>query len=247
MTTHQTKHRSEEELIAYQLGESTDYPAVAAHLESCGECAQMAESIAETLRVFSGEAVPAVDMEHAWQRLRGNLPSLAPAVKRHWWQARLAWIAVPVLAAALLLAMNIHVHHPASPNTVAGLPPGPLSAQPNDPEVAAHLENAERLLTEINHADGALDEPTRERAEQLLVSNAVYVQRARHEGDVAEASVLEELGRTLTNVEHAPATPQKGWDVRMEMNTSGLLLDIRVLQQNDSDRISDSDHTKDQQ
>ena len=242
-------HRSEEELIAYQLGESVDHAATAAHLEQCGECAQMAESIAETLRVFSGEAVPSVNLEHAWQRLRGNLPVLAagePRMKRRRW---LGWLAIPALTAALLAAAlfsaGVHLHHSAAPGGMAHLPPGPLTAQPKDPEVAAHLENAERLLTEINHADGSLDEPTRERAEQLLISNAVYVQRARHSGDVAEASVLEELGRTLTNVEHAPAEPKKSWDVRMEMNTSGLLLDIRVLEQNSFD--STSDRTKDQQ
>jgi len=244
MTTHQT-HRSEEELIAYQLGESGDQPAIAAHLEHCGECAELAESIAETLRVFSGEAVPTVNMDHAWQQLRGNLPVLSantPAVKRRWW---LGWLAVPAIAAALLVAVKVHVHPMTGTSGVAHLQPGPLTAQPKDPEVAAHLENAERLLTEINHADGSLDEPTRDRAQQLLVSNALYVQRAKSSGDVAEASVLEELGRTLTNVEHAPAEPKKSWDVRMEMNTSGLLLDIRVLEQNNSD--STSDRTKDPQ
>jgi hypothetical protein len=180
-----------------------------------------------------------VQLEHAWQRLRGSLPALAPAApasKRRGW---LGWLAVPALALACLAGVVVRVHPPARPGAVAHLRRGPLTAQPSDPEVAAHLEDAERLLTEINHADGALDEPTRQRAERLLISNAVYVQRARSTGDVAEAAVLEELGRTLTDVEHAPATPRKSWDLRMEMNTSGLLLDIRVLEQNDSDETRD--------
>ena len=253
MTTHRATHKTEEELIAYQLGESVDQAAIAAHLEQCGECAETAESIAETLRVFSGEAVPAVNLEHAWQRMRGSLPVLAAvrARQRRRWQNRFAWLAVPAMAAALLAAAEIRLHHPQAPAGIAHhagptLPPGPLSAQPTDSEVAAHLENAERLLTEIDHSNGSLDESTRNRAQQLLLSNAVYVQQAKRTGDVAEASVLEQLGRTLINVEHAPPSPGKSWDVRMEMNTSGLLLDIRVLQQNDSDRTN-SDRTKDHQ
>ena len=44
------KHFSEEELIAYQLHESSDEAAICRHLENCSECADLSESIAETLR-----------------------------------------------------------------------------------------------------------------------------------------------------------------------------------------------------
>ena len=67
------KHFSEEELIAYQLHESSDEAAISSHLERCSECADLSESIAETLRVFSPEPVPQPDLERNWQRLRGNL------------------------------------------------------------------------------------------------------------------------------------------------------------------------------
>ena len=49
------KHFSEEELIAYQLQESSDEVAISRHLEGCSECANLSESIAETLRVFSAD------------------------------------------------------------------------------------------------------------------------------------------------------------------------------------------------
>ncbi len=49
------KHFTEEELIAYQFQESSNEAAISRHLESCSECADISESIAETLRVFSAE------------------------------------------------------------------------------------------------------------------------------------------------------------------------------------------------
>jgi hypothetical protein len=65
-----------------------------------------------------------------------------------------------------------------------------------------------------------------------LLKNAVYVQTARDNGDLAEAALLERFGRVLTTLDNEPPH-QSTWRVRLEMNTSGLLLDIRILQQND--------------
>ena len=45
------KHFSEEELIAYQLHESSNEAAISGHLERCSDCADLSESIAETLRI----------------------------------------------------------------------------------------------------------------------------------------------------------------------------------------------------
>jgi len=56
---------------------------------------------------------------------------------------------------------------------------------------------------------------------------------AHDSGDLAEASVLENLGRVLTTMDHEPAR-DSGWHIRFEMNTDGLLLDIRILRQNDA-------------
>ncbi len=46
------RHFSEDELIAYQLHEAIEAAAVRKHLEECSACAEVSESIAETLRVF---------------------------------------------------------------------------------------------------------------------------------------------------------------------------------------------------
>jgi hypothetical protein len=232
------KHFSEEELIAYQLHESSDEVPISRHLESCSECADLSESIAETLRVFSADPVPQPDLEHSWQRLRGNLGVLTPQRSRaleflRWgWK----WPAAGLATAALILVavFGLHTHRTGGTRpAIAVNGHGPLTTEPTDPGIANHLDAAERLLTEVNNSSGMLDEATRQQAHSLLLQNAVYVRSARESGDLAQAAVLENFGRVLTTLDNESPTPHSTWRLRLEMNTSGLLLDIRILRQND--------------
>jgi hypothetical protein len=237
-------HFTENELIAYQLHDSPDAKAIRLHLEACTPCAELSESIAETLRVFSAEPVPEANLEHNWQRLRGSLPILHPVRKQSRW-LDWRWIAptagLAAVAALLLLDISgVRLHHAAIPSTEMAIKShGPLTDTPVDPptgaSIATHLDTAERLLTEVNHTTGPLDPTTRESAHNLLLSNAVYVQSARQQGNFAQASVLEDLGRVLTTLDHEPehSDDAVGWHIRLSMNTNGLLFDIRILRQND--------------
>jgi hypothetical protein len=232
------KHFAEEELIAYQLHESSDETAISRHLESCTECADLSESIAETLRVFSADSVPRLDLERNWHQLRGNLSVLTPERRRfelfrwHW-----TWPAIGFATAALVLlgVFGVHFHRSSEtvPRNIAVNGHGPLTTEPTGVSVANHLDAAERLLTEVNNSPGPLDDATREQAHNLLLQNAIYVLNARNSGDLAEAAVLENFGRVLTTLDNEPPTPHSTWRLRLEMNTSGLLLDIRILRQND--------------
>ncbi len=232
------KHFPEEDLIEYQLHESPNEAAIRRHLEECVECATVSESIAETLRVFSADPTPKLDLERNWQRLRGNLGILdTDQPKRFGRRWKLLWPAVGLAMAALLVVVVIPLHRSHTmmktrPNLAIN-GHGPLTTEPSDPAIADHLDSAERLLTEVNNAQGPLHETTREQAHNLLLKNAVYVHAARASGDVAEAAVLENLGRVLTTLDNEPETSHSTWRLRLEMNTSGLLLDIRILQQND--------------
>ena len=232
------KHFSEEELIAYQLHESQDASAISRHLESCSECADVSESIAETLRVFSADPVPQPDLEHSWQRLRASLGVLTPQRARAFEFLRGGWawpVAGFATAAVILLTIfGLHIRDTGElRRNIAVNGHGPLTTQPTNPAIANHLDAAERLLTEVNNSSGALDDATREQAHSLLLQNAVYVRSARESGDLAQAAVLENFGRVLTTLDNEPPTPHSTWRLRLEMNTSGLLLDIRILRQND--------------
>jgi hypothetical protein len=233
------KHFSEEDLIAYQLHESSNEGAISRHLENCSECADLSESIAETLRVFSADPVPVPDLEHNWQRLRGNLSVLTPERSRGFELLRWGWrwpAAGLVAAALILLAIfGTHIHRTSeTKHNMAVNGHGPLTTEPTDPAIANHLDAAERLLTEVNNSSGPLDSATREQAHALSLQNAVYVRDARDKGDLASAAVLENFGRVLTTLDNEPPTQRSTWRLRLEMNTSGLLLDIRILRQNDN-------------
>ncbi len=210
------KHFSEEELIAYQLHESSDEGPISRHLENCAECADLSDSIG----------------------LRGNLGVLTQERSRGFEFLRWgwAWPAAGLATAALMLltVFGLHIHHTGEiRRNIAVNGHGPLTTEPTDPAIANHLDAAERLLTEVNNSSGELDDTTREQAHSLLLQNAVYVRSARESGDLAEAAVLENFGRVLTTLDNEPPTPHSTWRLRLEMNTSGLLLDIRILRQND--------------
>ena len=229
-------HASEEDLIAHQLGEHDDPAHLRQHLGQCSECATQANAIAESLRIFSGGAIPEPDLARNWSELRKNLVAFTPSPRRR--LQVLLWPASGVLAAVLALAIFLTTKDlplsslRATPTHVRQQ--GPLSTTPANSEVARQLDSAERLLTEVNHASGPLDDTTRAQAHDLLLKNAVFIRSARQNGDFATASVLENLGRVLTDLDHQPETPRSGWHLRLEMNTEGLLLDIRILRQNDS-------------
>lgn len=238
--TYRNTHPTEEELIAYHMHEAPDESAIRQHLDQCGACAAASDSIAETLRVFSAEPVPQADLERNWHRLRITLPAaLATAPKRasflSWrWMVPSAGLAVA--AVVLVTFFALHTRHTIAPRpTLAINGRGPLTTEPVDPAIANHLDNAERLLTEVNHGSGPLDVATRTQAHDLLVKNAVYVQTAHQHGDIAEAAILENLGRVLTTLEHEPDREVDAgkWQIRFALNTDGLLLDIRILRQND--------------
>ena len=235
--THLASHPTEDDLILYQLHESADEAGIRRHLDHCATCAELAGSIAETLRVFSAEPVPTPDLPRAWQRLRPQLPALTPAPRRSVFRARiLAPLAGLALAALLLVSVLLVRHHarPAVAPSLAEIPRGPLTIHPVDPAVAAHLDSAERFLTEVSHTSSPLDSATREQAHTLLLRNAVYVRTARSSGDFADAAVLEKLGQLLTTVDHDPETAEPGWHLRFELNTDGLLFDLRILRQNEN-------------
>lgn len=232
-------HFSEEDLIAYQLHETSSETAIQRHLELCPACAATSDSIAETLRIFSAEPVPQPDLDHNWQQLRGNLTVLAPEPRRAFFPRFALWPAAGLATAALLLfavfGLHIHLSHgPAVKPNIAINGHGPLTTEPTDPAIANHLDAAERLLTEVNHTSGSLDPATRAQAHSLLLSNAVYTRTARDHGDLAQAAVLDDLGRVLTTIDNEPPSSHGSTlQLRIEMNTSGLLLDIRILRQND--------------
>lgn len=113
---------TEEDLIAYQMGECSRWRAwqVRHALERDPALADEAAAIGETLRAFSGGPAPAVDtamLNRSWQQVR---PSLAVLEPQRGMSARSVWgiaagSAVAGAMAVLLLLGRIDRHAPESP------------------------------------------------------------------------------------------------------------------------------------
>lgn len=223
----------EQELIAYHLGEPCDEKAIRTRLQTDDAYAALSESIQRTLRVFSAEPVPEPDTQAAWQHLRNSLPVLEPAKKIHFWK-RFALVPAGVIAVLLLAAAFLVprlLRKPAMPDEAGVIQLRPPVTDVATQDVSNHLDHAERWLTVVNHATAPLDAHTQAEGERLLASNAVYLRDARSRGDLPDAFALERLGRVLTSAHN---TGESGVQLRVEMNTDGLLFDLRILRQNHS-------------
>ncbi len=218
----------EEELIAFHLGEPCDHVAIRERLLRDEAYALLSESVSRTLRVYSAEPVAPPDTEAAWRKLRPNLPALEVPEKGSVWRwFVLAPAALAMLLVGLFLVGMLHRSPKIEEANVIKLqqPVEPVNA----PNVSQHLDRAERWLTTVNHAPAALDGTTRAEGERLLMTNAAYLSEAHDHGDLPDAVALERLGRVLTTANHATSS---GLELRVEMNTEGLLLDLRILRQN---------------
>lgn len=245
---HPTLPLDEQQLIAFHLGEPlspSDERSVRNRLEHDPAFAALSEEIAHTLRVFSALPVPQPDTEAAWQRLRGTLPPFDRQAEQPKAMGGLLdrlrifgylW-PVPVAAALLVLALCTYTAgvkyrnraNPLRPDSAGVVHLRPPQASATSSGETAHLDRAERWLTVVNHATSPLDGDTRAEGQQLLTENAVYLRDARARGDLPDAAVLDRLDRVLTTSNHPT---EAGLQLRLDMNTDGLLFQVRILRQN---------------
>jgi hypothetical protein len=107
-----------------------------------------------------------------------------------------------------------------------------------------HLDRSERLLVELNHADSEdiSTMPLRSEARELLANNRLVRQSAIRAGDLNVEASLDRLERLLVELANQPDEPSEA-DInrlRQEMNTDGLLFDIRVLRSRVGSRALES-------
>jgi len=109
-----------------------------------------------------------------------------------------------------------------------------VDAIADDPAMAAHLDSAERVLTEVSHEDGPLPVEERVQVHHLLLRNAVYQRTAQERGDFAAASVMDDLGRVLISLDAEPQESAHDADaVRLQVRMGSVLFDLRILHHNE--------------
>jgi hypothetical protein len=235
------KHLSEEELIEHYYEESGRGADAERHLKACAACAR---SFAELRRDLDGvkPLMPPTRGEdygeQVWQSIRGSLP-VYEKPKRAWLGQ--FWKPLTLAAACAVLIVSAffagHQWQRKQTPTVATTPANGTS----DPQarervvivvLGDHLDRSERLLVELNHAeDAAAAAPLQSEARELLATNRLVRQSASQTGSPQVEASLERLERLLVELANEPDGLSEAdlKRLRQEMNTDGLLFDIRVL------------------
>jgi hypothetical protein len=250
------KHVSEEELIGYREDDDAERGAITVHLEECAECrAELARLNAELSAVFAALdtlVVPDPGAEYGKQLWNKIAPRLAPhrsairveSTKAAWWRD---WFSPRHLLAAAAVAALVVVAFFAGRGTKPVRTPEIASTGGANMRekvlllaVGEHLGRSEMMLTELSNTETNRGQGKRidisaeqKRAEDLLGENRLYRQTAIEQGDIAVASVLDELERVLLDVSHTPdqVSAAQLLSIQQRIEAEGILFKVRVVGQ----------------
>jgi anti-sigma factor RsiW len=224
-------HLNEEQLVMYYYGEETR--DVEDHLGECDSCREGYHALQRVLNSVDSLPVPerGADYEaRVWQGIEKALPRRRSFASR--------WFSWKPLAAAGAMAALLVAAFLAGRTAQKA----PIVADSQVRErillvaVGDHLERSQTMLVELSNTDsakgGQLDISYEQRAaEDLLESNRLYRQTAANAGDVATASLLDDLERVLLEVAHSPSamSEEQFKQLRKQIEDQGILFKVKVF------------------
>ena len=228
------KHLNEAELLEHYYDESASPADCERHLNSCAACAK---HFADLRRDLDGvkPIVPPVRgedyAEQVWQSIRGSLPVYEKTGWARFWRP-LAWATACALLLTVAFVAGRQWERKQTPSVA-------VTADPQARQrlvvvvLGDHLDRSERLLVELNHAgnNDVSAIPLRGEARELLANNRLVRQSVIRAGDLKVEASLDRLERLLVELANQPDEPNERDlnRLRQEMNTDGLLFDIRIL------------------
>lgn len=230
-------HLSEEQLVLYYYREEAEGGEAARHMEECGECRQTYASLQRVLNAVDALPIPepAADYgDRVWRRIERQLPRRAGL---RWSMPAWRWALAGAAFAGLFL-VSFFAMRPVPPRPTHIAAARPAQPQSADPvlrvAVGDYLDRTQMVLIELANASphDKLDiSSQQQRAGDLVAENRLYRQTADHTGDVAVATVLDELDRVLLDITHAPseASATDLERLRRRMDDESILFKIRVL------------------
>jgi hypothetical protein len=229
------KHLSEEHLILHYYGE-TD---ATEHLNACSACSAELKRLKLTLDTLHAYDVPERGPGYEallWQRMSGEFRTHQVP----WWKRPL--VLGPVLAGLVVgsfFAGRISTDNnhriptliTASTISDAGRQRILLVA------LGDHLERTQMVLVELANAKPEDKDGIRlsqERAQSLVAENRLYLQTAALTGDNEFNSLLDELGRVLTDIANAPSdlSSTELEQIQRRIESRGLIFKVRVVGNN---------------
>ena len=237
------KHFNEEELIDYYYSESAATTEIARHLRECADCERQYAALSRDLSEIVTVTPPirdAVYGDQVWQSIRGSVPVYEAKKKQRFGWLRLhpfgGFAAVAacllIVAAAFFAGRQWEPGNPQSPAVAGSTGAGDQGKERVVLVVLGdHLDRSERLLVELKHAEPSTEAPMQEEARELLSANRLYRESVKQAGDPALAAALDHLERVLIEVSNEPAGLSQARlnELQKEMNTDGLLFEVRVL------------------
>jgi hypothetical protein len=192
------------------------------------ECRDQFERLRETLDAFREYAIPPREPGYGsavWTRLLPKLPE-----ERRGWRSLLRWWTLAPAFVALLVAAFL------GGRLAERTTPNGISQQSRERvllmSLSDHLERSQIVLANVANArpDAADLGDERDRAHELLGANRLLRQTAERLGDMADASLLEELERVLLAVANSPNRPSLVdlEHTQQQIEREGLLFRVRV-------------------
>ena len=240
-------HLTEEELIAQALSEREGNGAdrVEEHLAACTECADSYLVLLSDLAAMKSVTPPDRDDSYGSRVWQSIAPSLVAyrARNRGWrriWPDAPLWKALGYSAACALLVVGAFFagrqwEHWKQQPTARVEHQVPQTKQPIVVVVLDdHLDRSERFLVELKHADAdspAMASPIRDEARSLLAANRICREKTTKKSDPELTTALDHLNRLLAEAANEPGGLNAGSIARLqdEMNSDGLLFEVRVL------------------
>jgi len=238
-------HLTEDEMIELYYGEGAG-PA-GAHLNACRECSAQYARFKRGLDTIASAAVPqksAAYGDSVWEALR---PQLIPYQKKTpGWRSWAHWRAAALLAGCAIILATVFLggrYWERVTTRKSVVASNPQSTQRVILVVLTdHLDRTERLLVQLEHAglkDRTDSAELQSEAQELLASNRLYRATASNAGDQELAGALDRLEGVLAEIANDPKLSAADLQrVRKDMNTKGILFEIRVLRARSSDQES---------
>ena len=223
-------HLTEEDFVLQYYGEPTMQTDAAAHVAACDECTARFEELQRVLNSLDHGAVPERGEDYGtqvWERIRPRLPA-RPAAVANWrvWGAVAAMFVFSV--AGFLLGRSSFTMKPADN--------GSVKERILLVALTDHLERSQMVLAEISNAEagknGNLDLSfERSEAEDLLDANRLYRLTAVANGNMAAASLLDDLERVLVDIAHTPEQVNRNEieNLRGRIEDQGLTFKVKVF------------------
>ena len=234
------KHLTEDELIELYYGEGPS--AASTHIKGCRDCSRKYSEITRSLEDIRLEAVPQRSADYGdrvWERLR---PQIIPFEKkkagwRVWGAAAMAGCCAMLLAVAFVGGR----YWERNTKKQANIADSPRATQRVVLLVLSdHLDRTERLLVQLEHSqspDATENAQLQLEARDLLASNRLYRVSASNAGDAALAGALDRLEGVLAEIANNPNLSAADLKrVRNDMNTKGILFEIRILHERRQDQ-----------